>query len=119
MKFLVLEQNDRLIKIYKKIFQEKKHEVEFVKTFEEFQKTEKFKDSSKYLEFDALILEKKSEFSEARTEKRKVVQPPTFDLFPYLSQDKKGTPSETREIIEKPFALVSVLAKIQLDQNNS
>ena len=113
MKLLVLEENDRISSIYKKIFEEKNYEVDFAKN--EFECLERY--DPKY---DCVILENSNSVSNDFVLGEKIREQNPNQKIWYLKQDSEAKNeseylSETRKIIEKPFALLTILAKMEFD----
>ena len=117
MKLLVLEKDDKISSIFKKIFSEKKYDVEFAKS--EFECINKYNDT-----FDCVILENSKTFdNDLRVEDEiRTSNPAQKILFlsPYL-----GTAGETicdddaKNLIEKPFALLTIIAQLEIQKKNS
>ena len=113
MRLLILEDNESILNIYKKIFKEKNYEADFAKN--ELECLNKYNEN-----FDYVVLENsKSSSVEPSLEYRiRELNPKQkiFYLFPYLNS-KKGLSEvmqETREIIEKPFSIINLVAQMEL-----
>ena len=109
MKLLVLEQNERVSKIYKKLFDEKKYNADFVKDESEF--------LAKYNKnYDYVVLENLDSL-ECKIRQIKPEQE-ILPLFSFLSSDIPQNFKETLDIIEKPFAIISMLAQLEIKNQN-
>jgi DNA-binding response OmpR family regulator len=108
MKILVLEENEIITNIYKKIFAKKEILAEFVNNESKF--LEKVEEN-----FDFFILENPNS-SDISYDKIQDLQ--NSEKFIYLSsyiqknEDVSHISKEVRDIIEKPFAMVSLLSKL-------
>jgi CheY-like chemotaxis protein len=114
MKALVLEDNGRVIELYKKIFSEKGCDADFVR------------DSTQCLEYaqiggdyDFVVLENPTKAGGANLEDRlRNVKPQrkVFFLSPYMSKRKEGFEhlKDTLDLIDKPFAMISLLSYIEI-----
>lgn len=117
MNVLVLEENERISKIFEKIFQKKNINSMIVRSqdecFEEFQKA-----TSKNEDVDVIILDKSQMFdSEKRLEDKILELKSTQKLFflsPYLNLEFPERVPESALIIQKPFALITLLTKLEL-----
>lgn len=118
MKALVLEQNDRIIQLYKSIFSQKKCDAEFVS--DSFSCLDKF--ATKKSQYDLVILEKpvKTEIDSNLEDEIRMACPDQkiFFLSPYMSPREKEFDSvkETLDLIDKPFAMVNLLSQIEIKQ---
>ena len=117
MKLLVVEQNEKISNIYKKIFNEKRYEVDFVKN--EFECLDKFNKN-----YDCVVLEKSSTSFEDAIEvklRKTNSDQKIFFLSPYLNSNEESPKlmRETREIIEKPFAMIALISQLELKQQKS
>ena len=113
MKLLVLEENDKISSIYKKILEEKNYEVDFAKNELEF--LERY--DPKY---ECVILENSNSVSNEFVFGKKIREQNPNQKIWYLKPNSEakiesGYMSETRKIIEKPFALLTILAKMEFD----
>jgi len=119
MKFLVLEQSEQITNIYKKFFHKKNHDVDFVKNESECIK--KFYDSQRLdneSKFDFVILEDSCRFLDGVPLEDKIrdlnADQKIFLLSSYMNLDKSELSKETQEIIEKPFAMITLLGYIEI-----
>ena len=107
MKLLVREQSELVSKIYKKIFDEKQYEADFAKNDSEclniFDKN-----------YDYVILEDSMPNLEENIRKIKPSQK-ILSLSEYI--DSEGLPElkGTLDIIEKPFAILTMFGKLELE----
>jgi DNA-binding response OmpR family regulator len=116
MRALVLEDNGRIIELYKKIFFQKKYDVDFV------QDTSSCLDrfTAQPSEYDFVILEKPIKLdSHANLEDQIRQASPkqkVFFLSPYMTQRDKGFESvkATLDLIDKPFALITLLSSLEI-----
>lgn len=99
MRFLVLEQNDKIKQIYRKLFEKEKFIVDFANTEQEV--------LSKMQEYDHVILEKPINLSQKVKAEIHFLSSHTNNKEPQIS-------TQTYELIEKPFAMVTILGKILL-----
>ena len=111
MKVLILEQSEQISNIYKKLFDKKQIESESVKN--EFEFFEKCRN-----DYDYHILEcqkvSKNFFSNDYIKK---MNKKFIDLSPYLDNNAliSNVPKETSDILEKPFAMLTILSKLELN----
>ena len=116
MRLLVLEKNERIIKIYQKIFEQTWHDVDFAWSLEEVGKRID-ECSQNETNFDAVILENRDqEVEKYLTGKVKRPSLQIFYLYEKENNEKITLTQETREIIEKPLAMVKLLGKIRLSE---
>ena len=112
MKVLVLEDNSKVSEIYQKIFIEKRLEADFVKNEAEFLK--------KANDYDYLISEKplstKNPFLEQSEKDCKQDRNFLFlsSIIPKNNLQPSTLSKETRDLLEKPFAMITLLAKLEL-----
>ena len=109
MRVLVLEENDRVTKLYKKIFQQKKINVEFLKDEAEYAQR-----SSEY--YDLIILENPKfefRFLDKNHSKNKVIY---LSSFFNENSEISNVAKETREMLEKPFAMITLLSKLEIER---
>ena len=112
MNALILEPSDRISKLYQKILSEKNIDSYYVKN--ETECLEKFSN------FDLIILEKSVKLNdEMFLENKLSMLAPEKKIFVISSHIKENLEmenlsQETREIIEKPFALLSILIEMDL-----
>lgn len=111
MKVLILEQSKQISKIYKKLFDKKQIESKIVKNeFEFFEKCRS--------DYDYHIIEcqkmSKSFFSNDNIKK---MNKKFIDLSPYLDNNtlNSSLSKETRDILDKPFAMLTILSKLGLN----
>lgn len=115
MRALVLEDNDRVIELYKKIFEQKDHSAEFVPDVASCMDT--IQRGGKY---DCVILEEPVRMDEtANLEDAIRKTSPTqkvFFLAPYISMRRDGFEhlKDTLNLIDKPFAMVSLLSYLEI-----
>lgn len=111
MKLLVLEQNDRVSNIYKKIFDEKKYVADYAKN--ESECIEKFDEN-----YDYVVLEDSK--SGTLEEKIRSIKPSQkiLSLLPYMNSDGLTELKETRDLIEKPFAILTLFGKLEIENPN-
>ena len=117
MKLLVLEKDDKITSIFRKIFLEKKYDVEFARS--EFECINKYDNS-----FDCVILENSEKFdNDLRVEDEiRTSNPAQKILFlsPYLGTSGETIcDDETKNLIEKPFALLTLIAQLEIQKRNS
>ena len=113
MRFLILEGNERIIRIYQKFFDSKNYHVDFVSDsqtcFEKF--------SSEI--YDYIILEQSTRILnmnlEDKIREKNPLQKILF-LEPYMNLEKTQVSMETQYLVEKPFAMVTLLGKIELEK---
>ena len=116
MKALIFENNDRIIELYKKILIEKNHTAEFVADVDSC--LEKFGEQDD--RYDLVVLEKPTTVSENdNLEDRIRTNRPdqkVFFLSPYMKprDEKFRAFKETLDIIDKPFALISLLSHLEI-----
>ena len=119
MKLLVLEQSEQITNIYKKFFDEKSHDADFAKNesecMEKFCDSLRTKDSSRY---DFVILEKTGMLSDGSKLEDRIREihsdQKIFFLSKYMNFDKSELSNSTQEIIEKPFAMITLLGYIDI-----
>jgi len=119
MKFLVLEQSKQLTNIYKKFFHKKNYDVDFAEN--ELECIKKFHDSQRLdneSKFDFVILEDSCRLLDGMPLEDKIrdLNPDQkiFRLSSYMNLDKSELSKETQEIIEKPFAMITLLGYIEI-----
>lgn len=116
MKLLVLEKDDKITSIFRKIFSEKNYDVQFAKS--EFDCINKYDDS-----FDCVILENSKKFdNDLRVEDEiRTSNPEQKILFlsPYLGTTGESIcDDDTKNLIEKPFALLTIIAQLEMQQKD-
>ncbi len=111
MKLLVLEQNELVSNIYKKIFDEKQYIADYAKN--ESECIEKFDEK-----YDYVVLENsKQGFLEEEIRKIKPSQK-ILSLAPFMSSDGPTELKETQDLIEKPFAILTLFGKLELENKH-
>jgi len=123
MKFLVLEQSEQITNIYKKFFREKNHDVVFAKNESEcikgFYDSQVLDNDSK---FDFVILEDSRKLLDEVFLEDKIREynpdQKIFFLSSYMNFDKSELSKKTQEIIEKPFAMITLLGYIEIVWSN-
>ena len=116
MKFLVLENNERIMRIYQKIFISKEYQVDFVE--DELNCFKKFNKSLMDC-YNYIILEKSIKIDNLPLEdKIREVNPLQKILFlsHHMDQQNPEISKEIHDLIEKPFAMVTLLGKIELEK---
>lgn len=117
MNALVLEDNPRITGLYEKIFSSVGFEVDFA--FDKFSCIDKFLNPDK--NYDFVILEKSAKFDESVNLEDKILSmnphQKIFFLSPYMSarNSEFDSISETMNLIDKPFAMVSLLSYLELN----
>lgn len=111
MKLLVLEQNERVSNIYKKIFEEKKYFADYAKN--ELECIEKFDENYDYVVLEDL----KSGVLEEKIRKIKPSQK-ILSLAPYMKSEGSLEFKETKDLIEKPFAILTLFGKLEIENPN-
>lgn len=115
MRTLVLEDNYRVMELYKKIFEQKNHSVEFVSDWASCMDV--IRNGAQY---DCVILEEPTRIGEdanLEDEIRKMSpNQRVFFLSPYLSMRGDGFDNlrDTLNLIDKPFAMVSLLSYLEI-----
>ncbi len=108
MKLLVLEQNDIVSNIYKKIFDKKQYIADYAKN--ESECIEKFDENYDYVVLD----NSKLGFLEEKIRKIKPSQK-ILSLAPFMSSNGPPELKETQDLIEKPFAILTLFGKLELE----
>ena len=114
MRFLVMEANERIIKIYQKFFDSKSYQVDFAENEESC-----FRKFSCLDDFDYIVLEGSTKLGDMYLEDRiREINPLQKILFlsPYMNLENTEISRETQYLVEKPFAMVTVLGKIELEK---
>lgn len=115
MRALVLEENSRIIELYKKIFEQKNYEVDFVSDVDSC--LGRVQNNQKY---DFVVLEKSTEVPDGSNLEDNIrnvkPQQKVFFLSPYISprETQFEAVKETLDLIDKPFALVSLLSSLEI-----
>ncbi len=108
MKLLVLEQNELVSNIYKKIFEQKQYIADYAKN--ESECIEKFDEN-----YDYVVLENsKLAFLEEEIRKIKPSQK-ILSLAPFMSSNGPPELKETQDLIEKPFAILTLFGKLDIE----
>ncbi len=108
MKLLVLEQNELVSNIYKKIFEQKQYISDYAKN--ESECIEKFDEN-----YDYVVLENsKLAFLEEEIRKIKPSQK-ILSLAPFMSSNGPPELKETQDLIEKPFAILTLFGKLEIE----
>lgn len=116
VKALVLEDNNRVIELYKKIFQQKKCEADFVSDTRAC--LGRFDGDSQI--YDFVVLEKSTKIDSGTnledTIRSANPQQKVFFLSPYIATRDKRFESvkETLDLIDKPFAMISLLSSLEI-----
>ncbi|MEM3006922.1 MAG: hypothetical protein QXW37_00865 [Candidatus Nitrosotenuis sp.] len=115
MKALVLEENVRIIELYKKIFEQKNHQVDFVSDVGSC--LGRIDDNTNY---DFVILEESMRIPEGDNVEDLIraarPQQKIFFLSPYMSHrdPQFDAVKETLDLIDKPFAMISLLSFLEI-----
>jgi len=111
MKLLVLEQNELISNIYKKIFDKKQYIADYAKN--ESECLEKFDEN-----YDYVVLEDLK--SGSLKEKIRKIRPSQkiLSLAPYIKSDGPADLKETQDLIEKPFAILTLFGKLEIENPN-
>ena len=115
MKALVLEQNDRIIDLYRSIFAQKKYEADFAT--DQTECLDKFAAKNQY---DVVILEKslKTDIDTNLEDEIRAANPNQriFFLSPYMEprDEEFNSVKETLDLIDKPFAMVTLLTHLEI-----
>lgn len=115
MKALVFEDNNKIIELYKKILSQKNYRADFVSDTGTC-----LEKATKSREYDLVILEKPTKIDDNTNLEDKIRQSSPkqkiFFLSPYLNDRGKEFASikETTDIIDKPFALISLLSYLEI-----
>jgi DNA-binding response OmpR family regulator len=117
MNALVLEGSPRITKLYEKIFSSVGFGVDFAS--DKTSCVDKFSNNCK--SYDFVILEKSAKFDECVNIEDKILsinpQQKIFFLSPYLParSSEFDSISETMSLIDKPFAMVSLLSYLEIN----
>lgn len=119
MKLLVLEQSEQITNIYKKFFEEKSFDADCTKSesecMEKFCDSLRTEDTTKY---DFVILEKPGTLPDNSKLEDRIREihsdQKIFFLSKYMNFDKSELSKKTQEIIEKPFAMITLLGYIEI-----
>ena len=108
MKLLVLEQNELVSNIYKKIFDEKQYIADYAKN--ESECIEKFDEN-----YDYVVLEN-SKLGGLEEEIRKIKPAQKIlSLAPFMSSNAPTELKATQDLIEKPFAILTLFGKLEIE----
>jgi len=108
MKLLVLEQNKLVSNIYKKIFEQKQYIADYAKN--ESECIEKFDEN-----YDYVVLEN-SKLGSLEEEIRKIKpSQKILSLAPFMSSNGPPELKETQDLIEKPFAILTLFGKLEIE----
>jgi DNA-binding response OmpR family regulator len=116
MKALILEDNNRIIELYKNILTQKNYEVDFVSDVSSC--LDRFEAQKQ--KYDIVVLEAPTRLDVDTNLEDKIRQSSpeqrVFFLSPYMSPRPKELESskETLELIDKPFALISLLSYLEI-----
>ena len=108
MKLLVLEKNELVLEIYKKIFQEKEYDAYYAKNESEF--FEKF-----YKKYDYVVLENLN--VDSLEQKILEIKPEQkiLSLAKFMNSNYSPELNEIKELIEKPFAILTMIGSLELE----
>jgi len=111
MKLLVLEQNELVSKIYKKIFEEKKYDADYARN--DLECLERFDKN-----YDYVVLENSN--SGTLEQKIRKIKPDQkiLSLSQYINYEGPSEIKETQELIEKPFAILTMISRLELECTN-
>ncbi len=112
LKLLVLEQNEVISNIYKKIFDEKQYTADYAKN--ESECIEKFDENYDYVVLEDL----KSGILEEKIRKIKPSQK-ILSLAPYMKSDAPAELKETQDLIQKPFAILTLFGKLEIENHSN
>ena len=114
---LVLEENPRIMDLYSTIFSSKGSNVDFAS--DTFSCIDKFLNPDKI--YDFVILEKSARFDEHINLEDKILsinpKQKIFFLCPYITprSSEFDNISETMDLIDKPFAMISLLSYLEIN----
>jgi DNA-binding NtrC family response regulator len=114
MRLLVVEQNELVSKIFKKIFDEKQYEADFAKNDSEC--LERFSQN-----YDYIVVENSQTNPSVMLEQKiRQIKPAQkfFSLSRYINYDGPAALKETQDLIEKPFAMLTMVAKLERELTN-
>jgi len=114
MRLLVVEQNEFVSKIFKKIFDEKQYEADFAKNDSEC--LERFSQN-----YDYIVVENSQTNPSVMLEQKiRQIKPAQkfFSLSRYINYDGPAALKETQDLIEKPFAMLTMVAKLEQELTN-
>ena len=112
MKLLVLEQNGLVSKIYKKIFDEKKYNADYARN------------DSECLErisrnYDYVVLEDSNSGTIEQNIRKIKPDQKILSLSRYINSDCLPELKETQELIEKPFAILTMIGSLELEDKST
>lgn len=108
MKLLVLEQNELVSKIYKKIFQEKEYDADYAKN--ESEVLEKIGSN-----YDYIVLEDSNSGTVEQNIQKIKPDQKILSLSQYINSDCPPELKETQELIEKPFAILTMIGSLEIE----
>jgi DNA-binding response OmpR family regulator len=108
MKLLVLEQNELVSKIYKKIFEEKKYDVYYARNDSEC--LERFDKN-----YDYVVLEDSNSGTLEQDIRKLKPDQKILSLSQYINAEVPPELKETQELIEKPFAILTIISSLELE----
>ena len=113
MKLLVLEQNELVSKIFKKIFDEKQYDVDFAKNDSEC--LDRFDKNYDYV----IVENSQANPSLLLEQKIREVKPSQkfFSLSDYINYEGPEALKESKNLIEKPFAMLTMVAKLEQERS--
>ena len=110
MKILVLEENEHIVNIYKKLFGKKDVLPEFARNESEF--LDKFSEN-----FDYYILENPFSVKIPIGKIQNMLESEKFiNLSSFIKKNENFSQisKETKDIVEKPFAMIAILVKLEI-----
>jgi len=112
MKLLVLEQNELVSKIFKKIFDEKQYHADFAKNDSEC--LDRFDQNYDYV----VVENSQANPSLLLEQKIRQVKPSQkfFSLSEYINYEGPEALRESKNLIEKPFAMLTMVAKLEQER---
>ena len=110
MKLLVMEQNDLVTKIYKKLLDKMQYEADFAKDDSEL--FDRFQDS-----YDYVVIEKPVPGLEQKIRKIKPLQK-ILSLSEHTDFASLSEINDSQSIIDKPFAILTMFGKIKIESVN-
>ena len=113
MKLLVLEQNELVSKIFKKIFDEKQYDADFAKNDSEC--LDRFDQN-----YDYVVVENSQANPSLMLEQKiRQVKPSQkfFSLSKYINYEGPDALRESKNLIEKPFAMLTMVAKLEQERS--
>ena len=112
MKLLVVEQNELVSKIFKKIFDEKQYHADFAKHDSEC--LDRFAPHYDYV----VVENSQANPSLLLEQKIRQVKPSQkfFSLSEYINYEGPESLRESKNLIEKPFAMLTMVAKLEQER---